>query len=47
VKLADTVRSFREILDGKHDDLTEGDFYMVGSIEQARAKAEARQKKAK
>ena len=33
VKLADTVRSFKEILDGKHDDKAEGDFYMKGSIE--------------
>ena len=33
VKLADTVRSFKEILDGKHDDKNEGDFYMKGSIE--------------
>ena len=40
VKLADTVRSFREILDGKHDDLPEQAFYMVGAIEEARAKAE-------
>jgi F-type H+-transporting ATPase subunit beta len=42
VKLADTVRSFKEILDGKHDDLLESDFYMVGSIEEAREKAEKR-----
>jgi len=40
VKLADTVRGFREILDGKHDDLGEQDFYMVGTIEQAREKHE-------
>jgi F-type H+-transporting ATPase subunit beta len=33
VKLTDTVRSFKEILDGKHDDKAEGDFYMKGSIE--------------
>ena len=33
VKLADTVRSFREILDGKHDAQSEDDFYMIGSIE--------------
>ena len=34
VKLADTVRSFREILDGKYDHVPEGKFYMVGSIEE-------------
>jgi F-type H+-transporting ATPase subunit beta len=33
VKLADTVRSFKEIVDGKHDDLPEQAFYMQGSIE--------------
>jgi len=35
VKLEDTIRGFTEILDGKHDDLPEQAFYMVGSIEQA------------
>ena len=35
----DTVRSFKEILDGKHDDLPEDAFYMVGSIEAAVEKA--------
>ncbi|MFK7927289.1 MAG: F0F1 ATP synthase subunit beta [Myxococcota bacterium] len=39
VKTEDTVRSFRELLDGKHDDLPEGAFYLVGAIEQAREKA--------
>ena len=39
VQLADTVRSFKEILEGKHDDLPEDAFYMVGSIEEAVAKA--------
>ncbi len=39
VKKEDTVRSFREILDGKHDNLPEQAFYMVGSIEEAVAKA--------
>lgn len=33
VKLADTVRAFKEILDGKHDDKSEDDFYMIGGIE--------------
>lgn len=44
-KLEDTVRGFKEILDGKHDDLAEGDFYMVGTIEDARIKGEARKGK--
>src|SRR5438067_8036515 len=35
VKLEDTIRGFTEILDGKHDDLPEQAFYMVGVIEQA------------
>jgi F-type H+-transporting ATPase subunit beta len=34
------VRGFREILDGLHDDLPEQAFYMVGTIDQAVAKAE-------
>jgi F-type H+-transporting ATPase subunit beta len=34
VPVDETVRSFREILDGKHDDLPEGAFYMKGSIDQ-------------
>ncbi len=34
VKVEDTVRSFKEIIDGKHDDLPENAFYMVGSIEE-------------
>ena len=40
VKLEDNVRGFKEILEGKHDDLPEQAFYMVGTIEDARAKAE-------
>src|SRR5437868_1429084 len=35
VKLEDTIRGFVEILDGKHDELPEQAFYMVGAIEQA------------
>jgi F-type H+/Na+-transporting ATPase subunit beta len=35
VKLEDTVKGFQEILDGKHDDLPEQAFYMVGMIEEA------------
>jgi len=40
VPTPETVRGFREILDGKHDDLPEQAFYMVGTIDQALAKAE-------
>ena len=40
VKLSDTVKAFKEIVEGKHDDLPEQAFYMVGTIEEARAKAE-------
>ncbi|MCA1792628.1 MAG: F0F1 ATP synthase subunit beta [Desulfobacteraceae bacterium] len=41
VKVEDTVRSFKEIIDGKHDDLPENAFYMVGSIEDAIKKAKS------
>ena len=37
--MAETVRSFREILEGKHDDLPENAFLYVGAIEMAREKA--------
>ena len=39
VSVADTVRGFKEILEGKHDDLPEQAFYMVGGIEEAVEKA--------
>jgi len=39
VKLADTIRGFKEIADGKHDDLPEQAFYMVGTIEEVIEKA--------
>jgi len=39
VKVEDTIKGFREILDGKCDDMNEQAFYMVGTIEQAREKA--------
>ena len=39
VQIADTVRSFKEVLEGKHDDVPEQAFYMVGSIDEALAKA--------
>jgi F-type H+/Na+-transporting ATPase subunit beta len=34
VPVADTVRGFKEILDGKHDEVPEGNFYMKGAIEE-------------
>jgi F-type H+-transporting ATPase subunit beta len=37
VTVADTVRGFKEILDGKHDDVPESNFYMKGVIEEIRA----------
>jgi F-type H+-transporting ATPase subunit beta len=40
VKIADTVRSFKEIVEGKYDDIPEQAFYMVGTIDEAKAKAE-------
>lgn len=39
VKLEDTIKGFKEILEGKHDDLPEQAFYMVGTIEEAVEKA--------
>ncbi|MGA2732117.1 MAG: F0F1 ATP synthase subunit beta [Syntrophobacteraceae bacterium] len=39
VKMEDTIRGFREICEGKHDDIPEQAFYMVGSIEEAVGKA--------
>jgi F-type H+-transporting ATPase subunit beta len=33
------VRGFKEILDGKHDDVGEGNFYMKGAIEEVREEA--------
>jgi F-type H+-transporting ATPase subunit beta len=40
VKVEDTIKGFREILDGKCDDMPEQSFYMVGTIEEAREKAQ-------
>ncbi|MGA8766505.1 MAG: F0F1 ATP synthase subunit beta, partial [Candidatus Acidiferrales bacterium] len=40
VKIEDTIRGFKEIVEGKHDDLPEQAFYMIGGIEEAREKAE-------
>ncbi len=39
VTIAETIRGFREIADGKHDELPEQAFYMVGGIDEAVAKA--------
>jgi F-type H+-transporting ATPase subunit beta len=39
VPIAETVKGFKEIADGKHDDLPEQAFYMVGTIEEAAEKA--------
>ena len=39
VSIEDTVRGFKEILDGKHDDLPEAAFFMCGGIEEAVEKA--------
>jgi len=39
VSLKDTIRGFREIVDGKHDALPEQAFYMIGPIEEAVEKA--------
>ena len=40
VSIADTIRGFKEIVDGKHDDLPEQAFYLVGSIDEAIEKAD-------
>ena len=39
-RVADTIRGFKEIVEGKHDDLPEQAFYMVGTIEEAVEKAQ-------
>ena len=39
VKLEDSIKGFKEIIEGKHDDLPEQAFYMVGTIEEAIEKA--------
>ena len=40
VPLPETIRGFREILEGKHDDVPEGNFYMKGGIEEIRDSGE-------
>src|SRR5213079_2716859 len=44
VKLEDTIKGFKEICDGKHDDVPEQAFYMVGTIEEVLEKAEKMKK---
>ena len=39
VPLKETVRGFKEIIEGKYDDLPENAFYMVGTIDEAVEKA--------
>jgi F-type H+-transporting ATPase subunit beta len=39
VKVADAIQGFKEIVEGKHDDLPEQAFHMVGTIQDAMAKA--------
>ncbi len=45
VKVEDTIAGFREIIEGKHDELPEQAFYMIGTIDQAVAKARGEQPK--
>ena len=40
VKIEDAIRGFKEMVEGKHDDLPEQAFYLVGTIEEALEKAE-------
>ncbi len=42
VPVADTIRGFREIVEGKYDEMSEQDFYLVGTIEEAVEKSRAR-----
>jgi F-type H+-transporting ATPase subunit beta len=46
VKLEDTIRGCREIMDGKHDDLPESAFYMKGGIDEVTAKPKEEKEKA-
>ena len=43
VRLEDTIRGFREIIEGHHDELNEQDFYMVGGIDEAVEKMRQRE----
>jgi len=44
VKIEDTIRAFKEIVAGKHDDLPEQAFYLVGTIEEVLEKAKEQAK---
>src|SRR5471030_2247607 len=46
VTIADTIRGFKEIVEGKHDDIGEQDFYMAGTIDEVIEKARKRQQAA-
>jgi F-type H+-transporting ATPase subunit beta len=43
VVVADTIRGFKEVVEGKHDDITEQDFYMAGTIDEVVERARKRQ----
>jgi F-type H+-transporting ATPase subunit beta len=45
VKLEDTIKSFKGIVAGEYDNIPEGAFYMVGTIEEALAKAKSLESK--
>ncbi len=44
VKLADTIKGFKELVEGKHDDIPEQAFYMQGTIEDVLERAEQMKK---
>jgi len=46
VPIADTIRGFKEIVEGKHDEIPEQDFYLVGTIEEVVERARKRQEAA-
>ena len=46
VKISDTIQSFKELIDGKCDDLPEQAFYMTGNLDEVRENAEKMRKKA-
>ena len=46
MKIADSIKGFSEIVEGKCDDMPEQSFFMVGTIEEARERAEKLAKEA-
>ncbi len=46
VKIADTIRGFREIVEGKHDDIPEQAFLLQGTIEDVRERSEQMKREA-